>query len=131
MRDRQHRKSEPAAAVLLAQLDLTGPVVTGDALYARRDLSRQVVEQGGNYLWALKANQPLVKAAVALLFAPPPWGEELAQAGQQGRHGDRQEGRWLRASTALNDYLEWPYLGQVCCLERTRCPKGVKSVERA
>ena len=37
----------------------------------------------------------------------------------------------MRASSALNHYLEWPYLGQVCCLEGTRTHKGVTSRERA
>ena len=35
----------------LAQVKLAGRVVTGDALYAQRNLSRQVVEQGGGYFW--------------------------------------------------------------------------------
>ena len=34
-----------------------------------------------------------------------------------------------RYCSALNHYLDWPNLGQVCCLERTRTRKGVKSVE--
>ena len=58
-----------------------------------------------------------------------PWGEKFSKAGQRGNHRDRQERRWLRASSALNSYLEWPYLGQVCCMERTRVHKGAKSVE--
>ena len=41
-------------------------------------------------------------------------------ASQEGRHGDRWERRRLWASTALNDYLDWPGLAQVCCVERTR-----------
>jgi predicted transposase YbfD/YdcC len=128
----QHKETElTVAPVLLAQLDLQGTVVTGDALYAQRALSRQVVEQGGDYFWVLKDNQPTVRAAVALLFAEPPWGEEFQVAQQTGRHGDRQEGRRLRASAALNHYLDWPYLGQVCCMERTRSRKGVKAEETA
>jgi hypothetical protein len=100
-------------------------VVTGDALYAQRGLSRQVVEQGGDYLWVVKDNQPTLCAALALLFTQPPWGEEFEVTQQAERHGDRQEGRQLWASTALNNYLDWPYLGQVCCVERTRRRKGV------
>lgn len=42
---------------LLAQLELRGKVVTGDALYAQRELSLRVLEQGGDYFWALKDNQ--------------------------------------------------------------------------
>ena len=120
-----------AAPALLAQLALEGKVVTGDALYAQRGLSQQVVEQGGDYFWVVKDNQPALRAAVSLLFAEPPWGEEFQVAQQVGRHGDRQERRRLQASSALNDYLDWPYLGQVCCVERTRSRKGIKSAETA
>ena len=65
-----------------------------------------VVEQGGDYFWVVKDNQPTLRADIALLFAEPPWGEELATAGECGRHGDRWEGRTLWTSTALNEYLD-------------------------
>ena len=52
-------------------------------------------------------------------------------ASQEGRHGDRWERRRLWASTALNDYLDWPGLAQVCCVERTRRHKGKETVDRA
>jgi predicted transposase YbfD/YdcC len=111
---------------LLAQLELKGRVVTGDALYAQRALSRQVVEQGGDYFWVVKANQPSLREAIALLFAnSPPWGECFAEASQQGRHGGRRESRRLLASTALNGYLDWPYVQQVCCVERSVTTQGV------
>ena len=114
---------------LLAQLELEGRVVTGDALYAQRNLSQQVVEQGGDYFWVVKGNQPTLQEAIALLFAQPPWGEEFGMTRQVSRHGDRQEQRQLWRSTALNEYLDWPYLGQVCCIQRTRTRQGVTQQE--
>ena len=119
------------ASGLLAQLGLTGKVVTGDALYAQRELSLRVLEQGGDYFWVLKDNQPGVKEAVSLLFEQPPWGESFGYACQEDRHGDRWERRRLWASSALNEYLGWPGLGQVCCVERTRWHKGKEIGERA
>ena len=35
------------------------------------------------------------------------------------------------ASTALNEYLDWPGLAQICCVERVRRHKGKEPVERA
>ncbi len=119
------------ASGLLAELELKGKVVTGDALYAQRELSRSILEQGGDYFWVVKDNQPGVKEAVSLLFEHPPWGESFGEACQEGRHGDRWEHRRLWASAALNGYLDWPGLGQVCCVERTRRNKGRETVERA
>ena len=43
-----------------------------------------VVEQGGDYFWVVKDNQPTLRADIALLFAEPPWGEELAAAEECG-----------------------------------------------
>ena len=119
------------APELLAQVELAGLVVTGDALYAQQNLSRQVVEQGGGYFWGVKDNQPGLRADIALLFAEPPWGEEFASATERGRHGERWEERTLWASTALNDYLEWPHLQQVCCVERKVTRKGATRKEMA
>jgi predicted transposase YbfD/YdcC len=119
------------APELLAQVKLVGRVVTGDALYAQKNLSHQVVEQGGDYFWVVKDNQPTLRADIALLFAAPPWGEEFATVTEQGRHGDRQEVRKLWASTALNEYLDWPQVQQVCCVERRVTRKGVTREETA
>ena len=123
------------ASGLLGQLELRGKVVTGDALYCQRELSLRVLEQGGDYFWALKDNQPGMKEAVSLLFEQPPWGESFDFACQEGSRGDWWERRRLWASTALNgylnEYLDWPGLGQVCCVERTRRRKGKETVERA
>ena len=116
---------------LLGQLNLREKVVTGDALYAQRKLSRRVLDLGGDYFWVVKDNQPGVKEAVSLLFEQPPWGERFDEAVREGRHGDRWERRRLWASTALNEYLDWPGLGQVCCVERTRRRKGKETVELA
>ena len=119
------------AANLLVQLELKGRVVTGDALYTQRGLSLRVLEQGGDYFWTLKHNQPGMREVVSLLFEQPPWGESFACAYQEGWRGDRWESRRLWASTALNDYLDWPGLGQVCCVERVRRHKGKETVVRA
>ena len=115
------------ASGLLAQLELRGKVVTGDALYAQRELSLRVLERGGDYFWALKDNQPSMREAVSLLFEQPPWGESFAEASQEGRRGDRWEKRRLWASTALNEYLDWPGLGQVCCVDG---PGGTRAGRR-
>ena len=66
-----------------------GRVVTGDALYAQRELSRSILEQGGDYFWVVKDNQPGVREAVSLLFEHPRWGESFGEACLEGRHGDR------------------------------------------
>ena len=46
-----------AAQRLLSAADLADKIVSGDAIFAQQELSRTVVEKGGDYLWKLKANQ--------------------------------------------------------------------------
>ncbi len=59
-----------AALELLKALALRGRVVTGDAMFCQRDLSRQVVAAGGHYLWKVDDNQPSLKEAIASAFEP-------------------------------------------------------------
>lgn len=111
-----------AAPRLLAGRDLTGMVITVDAELTQRVLARQIRQQGGDYLMAVKENQPGLLAAIETLFADPPWlADERTREYRQQRtidkgHG-RLETRWLEASPSLNAYLSWPGVGQV--LRRT------------
>lgn len=59
-----------AALRLLEGLVLGGRLITGDALFCQRDLSRQVLDAGGHYLWVVKENQPTLLADIGAAFAP-------------------------------------------------------------
>lgn len=112
-----------AAPRLLETIDLRDKVVSGDAMLTQRELSRQVVESGGDYLWSVKDNQPQLRDDLATCFADASASEPgLATTVEKG-HG-RIEQRRLWASADLNDYLDWPYVQQVFRLDRrTQCVK--------
>jgi predicted transposase YbfD/YdcC len=112
------------APAVVATLPLAGRLVTGDALYCQRELCRQILAQAGEYVIIVKANQPALLWAVQTLFAQPPPGERLATAVTWDQHGDRVETRRVWASTALQDYLDWPGGQQVLCVERTCTRRG-------
>ena len=110
---------------LLAQLNLQGTVVVGDALQTQRALSAQVVERGGDYLWFVKENQPSLLADLEQLFAPPPLTpghaappHDFMVARQVDKGHGRLEERVLTASALLTGYTDWPSLAQVFKLER-------------
>jgi predicted transposase YbfD/YdcC len=116
-----------AAPTLLRQLDLNGVVVTGDAMFAQRELSTQIVEAGGDYFWWVKDNQPSLHSDLMLLFDPecvaagwsaPPVDFTWATSLEKG-HG-RLELRKLTASSLLAGYSDWPYLAQAVKVDRTR-----------
>lgn len=114
-----------AAPRVLNCLDLRGKVVTGDAMFAQRDLSRQIVEAGGDYVWTVKDNQSTVRQDIALLFQPEqtvkgfsPALKDFRTAQTTNKSHGREERRTLTASTELNTYLAWPTAAQVFKLER-------------
>jgi hypothetical protein len=81
---------------------LPGRLVSGDALYCQPGLCRQVRAVGGDYLFAIKGNQPNLLEDVALLFSDPPPGERFLTAQTVDKHGGRLEERRLRASVTLS-----------------------------
>jgi predicted transposase YbfD/YdcC len=78
-----------AALRLLEGLVLKGRLITGDAIFCQRDLSRQIVQARGHYLWVVKENQPTLLADIRAAFAPPNEGafSPSAAANLACRHG--------------------------------------------
>jgi predicted transposase YbfD/YdcC len=120
------RENEISAAPKLVQvLDLRGKIVMGDAMHTQRQLSIQIVTQGGDYIWVAKGNQAEVQETIAHLFEPEPVTPGFAPTPTDFKtahsvnkaHG-RLERRTLTSSSMLKDYLDWPYLEQVFKLER-------------
>jgi predicted transposase YbfD/YdcC len=109
----------------LEQIKLAGKIITADAMHAQRALSARIVEAGGDYLWVVKENQERLYEDIERLFAPdqprPGFGKfptdfQAAETINAG-HG-RIEKRRIQTSELLNDYSDWPGLGQVYRLER-------------
>jgi len=80
------------APELLGQIPIQGNIITGDALYAQRELCAQIVEGKGDYLFIVKRNQPELHEAIEYLFQEPPFGEKFAFAQQCDAHGDCTRG---------------------------------------
>jgi predicted transposase YbfD/YdcC len=127
------------APTLLGQLDLSGVVVTGDAMFAQRNLSVQIVKGGGDYLWKVKENQSELLNDIKTLFDPPPLsnseapGSDMPPDLEKGRtvekgHG-RIEEREIWVSSALKGYSDWPHLEQVFQL-RCRVVDGLGQIRQ-
>lgn len=118
------------APALVARLDWRGRVLTGDALFCQRALCEQVLAAGGDYLLAVKENQPTLHADLALLFDPPaadpgdPLLDRREARSVTDGHGRRDDTRHLVASTDLCGYCDWPGLAQAIRLERTWTAHG-------
>ncbi len=59
-----------ASLDLLQGLLLRGRVVTGDAAFCQREICQEIIDSGGDYLIAVKDNQPTLLASCELAFKP-------------------------------------------------------------
>jgi hypothetical protein len=59
-----------AALELLGLLPLKGAIVTADAMFTHADFCREIREGGGDYLVAVKENQPTLLRDIEAIFAP-------------------------------------------------------------
>ncbi len=109
------------APTVLNALDLQGKVVTGDALFAQRNLSIEIVQAKGDYVWKVKGNQATLEADIASVFEPDPPAKpgfslpkkDFRTATQTSAGHGRIETRTLTSSSSLKGYSDWPYLEQV------------------
>jgi hypothetical protein len=70
IRAREKGAELPATKVALAQVDLAGHVVMGDALQTQRAVCEQICAAGGDYLLPVKENQPALLADLEAAFSP-------------------------------------------------------------
>jgi predicted transposase YbfD/YdcC len=116
------------APQVLRQVNLSGTIVVGDAMHTQREASRQIVESRGDYIWFVKDNQSRTRWAIEKLFVHEvcnlsqgaPLSKEVQRISKVAKGHGRIETRTIYVSALLNDYLDWPYVGQVFRLERTR-----------
>jgi predicted transposase YbfD/YdcC len=109
------------AQQVLKTIDVHGCVVTGDALFAQRKLSRQIRRKGGDYLWCVKENQQTLYDEIATLFANPPLPalpDDFTTATSLDTAHGRYEERHLTASSLLVHATDWPHARQVFQIER-------------
>jgi predicted transposase YbfD/YdcC len=125
-------KSNEITAVpqLLKMLCLQGVVVTADALNCQRAIAAQVIEQGGDYVLALKANQGTLFADVQLFVDDPktPLARAESVDGDHGRIEVRQAAlshdiAWLQAHHA------WPGLRAIGKVTAARETPAKTSIE--
>ncbi|NJP98767.1 hypothetical protein HCN51_56710 [Nonomuraea sp. FMUSA5-5] len=102
---------------MLSGLDLTGVVVTADALHDQHGHARQVTAAGGHQLFIVKGNQPPLLCRLKAL----PWREAiLNDRTDEGGH-DRREVRRMKICTARTGLL-FPHAAQAIQEHRGPAP---------
>jgi predicted transposase YbfD/YdcC len=110
---------------LLAMLELKGVVVTLDAAGCQKTIARQIRDQEGDYLLAVKGNQPALRAAVERVFAAACEADfdgvtHAGHSSDDSGHGRAEE----RYVTVIPDPeglpSEWPDVAAVVQVNRER-----------
>jgi predicted transposase YbfD/YdcC len=128
-------KSNEITAVpkLLELLSLQGCIVTADALNCQRVIAARVIEQGADYVLALKANQPSLHDDVRRFFNDPQRPADVTHSTVDADHG-RIETRTSVVCTDIGRLQEqhaWPGLAAIGRIVRTRETGAKVSTETA
>jgi len=119
------------AIPILNTIDIEGKDVTADALLTQRKLAEYLVkERHAHYHFTVKGNQRGVLEDLALWFQDRKQPDFVQDTPPD--HG-RIEIRKIWTTTELNDYLDFPHVGQAFLIERHSTEKktGKKSSEIA
>ena len=128
-------KSNEITAVpkLLAMLCLKNTIITADALNCQRAIAAQIVQQGGDYVLALKGNQGTLHDDVRMFLDDPATSPTASARSVDGDHG-RIETRTSTLSTDigwLQQDHHWPGLAAIGKVVRVRETAGKTTAEAA
>jgi predicted transposase YbfD/YdcC len=94
--------NEAAAALQLIELlQLKGCVVTGDALHCHREMAHAIVRQGGDYVLAVKNNQPSLRRDAKAAIAAAERKGATTITTKDTRHGRKERRTALVASAGV------------------------------
>lgn len=131
-------KSNEITAIpqLLEQLELEGTVITIDAAGCQRNIARQIVDGGGDYLLALKGNQPSVYEDVQKYFDEQMRNEFAGVRVSQWEEHDQRHGReeeryyyQLSVPSSIRNQKRWAGLKTIGMALRVAKENGEVTVE--
>lgn len=137
--DEKHNETV-AISELLDLLELTGAIITVDALNTQKDLAARIIGEGADYLMALKQNHPTFHSDVQQIFdqydAGNPHRVEVDQHDWLEKNRGRVEQRNCLATDCFNLWGEqtqsgqWASLCSIARVEASRTIKGVTTIEK-
>lgn len=131
-------KSNEITAIpkLLKVLALEGCIVTIDAMGCQKAIAKQIIEQDGDYLLALKGNQGNLSEAVEAIFDKADkvgykgYGVDYYETAERSRNRTEIRRHW---TMECDDYLEhtktWKGLNMIGMVESERTIDGQTSIE--
>ena len=127
-----------AVPQLLEMLEISGCIVTTDAMNCQVETAKKVIENNADYVFVVKDNQPRLLEAIQGLFDDPDemrWVDTDYDRTTDGNHG-RIETRkcWTTSDPEYLAYIaslaDWPGLQSIGMIEAKRTTKEGTSVKR-
>jgi predicted transposase YbfD/YdcC len=126
-----------AIPLLLKQIELTEAVITIDAMGCQKDIARDIVAGGGDFVIAVKDNQPKLSDAIGTLVVKHLEGELEAlkhRSHETNEHGHgRRDDRSYFVAQVPSDFAatgEWPWIKAIGTAVRiTTHPDGTQTDE--
>ena len=111
-------------------IDIKGKTITADALLTQREFAEYLLKRESHYHFTVKGNQPTLLEDIKFQFTGRQEPDHLEVTPPD--HG-RIEIRKIWTTTELNDYLDFPRVGQAFVIERhsTNKKTGKSSCEVA
>jgi predicted transposase YbfD/YdcC len=104
------------AGHLLDAVEIQGKTITADALLTQRNFADYPVqERKAHYHFTVKGNQATLLEDIKFFFKDRKKPDHTEKS--SGEHG-RVETRKIWSTTELNDYLDFPHIGQAFAVER-------------
>lgn len=121
------KKSNEITAIpeLIKLLDIKGALITIDAMACQTKIAKTIIEQGADYLLAVKNNQSKLRQAIELAFAPyqASIAEKIALEKAHGR-AELRTTYVLNSSKLVGDFSRWKNLKSVVMVESFRSEKS-------
>lgn len=111
---------------VLTHITVKDRVVTGDALFAQRQLCEQIEKAKGGYVFKVKGNQDTLEKNIRLFFIDPPFKANMQKHTTVDRWKGVIEVREVHVSDdpQLLSYLSWPGLTHVWEMKKTVTEDG-------
>ena len=126
-----------AIPVLLRYLELKGAIITIDAMGCQRDIAAQIIEQGGDYVLAVKGNQGSLHDSIVDFFETARVNDFSGVAHTYYEQTDAGHGRVEVRRCWASEHLEglahreqWAGLQSIAMVEGERHIAGKVSIER-
>jgi predicted transposase YbfD/YdcC len=104
----------PMLKKLLDTLDITGAVITADALHCQRDTAEYIIGRSGHYIFTVKDNQPKLRSKLKNL----PW-KQIPTLDTSIEHDHGRTARRVLKATEITEGIGFPGAVQVLQLTRT------------